>query len=93
VLGRAIRRPHRGVGIPVVQFGWCHDVLLFEECMGDAAMIISFGNRIIAAPSDLLTLGDAGNVAARAFLQGDARGLRLADQAFVRIAGAIQCGQ
>ena len=51
VLRRAVRRPHRGIGIPMIQFGWRHDVLLFEECMTGAAMIISFGNRIIAASS------------------------------------------
>jgi hypothetical protein len=29
-LRRAIRRPYCGVGVPVVEFRWCHGVLLYK---------------------------------------------------------------
>src|SRR3954454_2419370 len=42
---------------------------------------------------ELPTVRHACHVAVRSFLQRDTCGLRLADQTFVRIAGAIQRGQ
>jgi hypothetical protein len=51
VLRCAVWRPYRDIAIPVVQFGWVHDVLFFEECMDGTAMTISFGNQITAVSS------------------------------------------